>query len=545
MENRYNLVDEKWIMSNVGMVSLMDCFTNDEIYTVGGTITQKLCLLKLFFAIGQASNDFDDVDAIAEAGIETVRKNIINYLNEHRDQFWFYGDRPFLQFPKLAEFDKDKYFVEYEINKFDESAASGGNGVYVDTQKKEHYSDSDKAHLLMVLLGSPVKNKIFMGNKKMVQFASSKYIKAAAVKNNAIVSANNSCVGFFCGNRGMLHGFVAGESIMQSVFVNILPNDEIDEIVSSNPYLEEKGVPPWEIEDLHEEHEYKNTYYAYLVPMNRFALFNDSDSMFRCTEGIQYYTPKGSGAELQLDYEFMQSQLDIFVYNVEIIKSKKKSDDKIVKRIAVAPEQRESVLYSLRPFVEYNIGKKTTVYNTMINHSHDLLTEIFGSDRKNWRDYSIEYIGTEYETNNGSTYRIGYVDKTFGYDRMICRDENRLKQIANFIGDGNYDIENPKNDKAYAIINRTIGKLKRFYKQFTKNDEAEFIEKDRFFQMCRCLIRDIEKRAVSSETFDEQAELDKFSRDVNKLAQKEIHIDSCYDRGRKMEIAYNVGLFLG
>lgn len=560
IENRYNLIDEKWILSNVGRVSLMDCFTNDEIREIGGAATQKLCLLKLLFAIGQASNSFDSVDEIASAGIEAVRENIVSYLNDHYDQFWMYGERPFLQFAKLADFDPNQYFVKYNMNLFDENAASGNNGVYVDSQVKNTYDDADKANLLIVNLGSPVKAKpkSLDGEKKSagkvekqnVQFTTNKkYVKKATIKSEKVVTGDNLCCGFFNGGgSGILHGFVTGKSIMQTVYVNILSDDEISSLTKAT----EKGVAPWEIDDLDEEHDYKETYYAYLVPMNRFMLFNESNTDFRCTEGIQYYNIEGTGKDMTMKNDFIASQPDIFVYNYKklVKKSKKGNDEYEFVRTLVAPNQRESVIYSLRPFIESHKGNKEDVYNGMINHSSALLSILEKNGGCVRKEYGIEYVGTEYKNQSGSTSRIGYADKRFGYGTKIGSDEKRLVEIANFIGDTTIDFGNPKADPkcACAIIERTVNNLKRFYLDYVyKSGDSKMSIKDvkfsenEFRQKCRCLLRGAEMRSVNG-NFDINEELENFKKSVDELAREEIGISNCHDRGRKIEIAYNVGL---
>lgn len=532
IEKHYNLIDEKWILSNVGRVSLMDCFTNDEIQEIGGTATQKLCLLKLLFAIGQASNVFDSVDEIASAGIEAVRENIVSYLNEHHDKFWLYGERPFLQFAKLADFDPNQYFVKYNINLFDENVASGSNGVYVDSQVKNTYDDADKANLLVVNLGSPVKVKS-KGSKEEVKFTARKYVKRATIKNEkGLCSGENLCCGLLNGGgKGILHGFVTGKSVMQTVYVNILSDDEIFGLNR----ITGKGVPPWEIDDLDEEHDYKETYYAYLVPMNRFMLFNESETDFLCTEGIHYYNIEGTGDKKKMKYDFIASQLDIFVYNDNDKRSKKGNDEYEFVRTLVAPEQRESVIYSLRPFIEHRKGNKEDIYNPMIKRSRTLLSILEKNGGCVKKEYGIEYIGTEYKNDSGSTYRIGYADKRFSYGTKIGSDEKRLDDIAKFIG-------NPKADPkcACAIIERTVNNLKRFYSDYTSIKDVKF-SKDEFRQKCRCLIRGAEMRSVNG-NFNINEELDNFKKAVDKLACEEIGISNCHDRGRKIEIACNAGL---
>ena len=45
MENKFNLIDEPCIPTNIGWASIKDCFNNDKIYHVGRTVTESICFI--------------------------------------------------------------------------------------------------------------------------------------------------------------------------------------------------------------------------------------------------------------------------------------------------------------------------------------------------------------------------------------------------------------------------------------------------------------------------------------------------------------------
>ena len=209
----------------------------------------------------------------------------------------------------------------------------------------------------------------------------------------------------------------------------------------------------------------------------------------------------------------------------------------------------------MRPFIESLQGMKEKSYNTMIKHFNKLLKALENNGNiANKHDYGIEYIGTEYEKDTyNATSRIGYVDKRFSYSTKIGRDENRFVEIADFIGDTTIDFSKPEEADpkcACAIIERTVHNLKRFYLDYIYKSNSEnnklTIEdvkfgEDEFRQKCRHFLRSIETRSING-NFNANNELEKFRKDVSKLVLQEIGIDNSYNRGRKIEIAFNVKL---
>ena len=97
MNNRFNLIDEGWIpVSNHGLVSLMQIFSDDSLKRLGGTPTHKLAVTKLLLAIAHAAGTPKDDFTWKEMGSEGLASCCRAYLEQHRSLFWLYGDKPFL-----------------------------------------------------------------------------------------------------------------------------------------------------------------------------------------------------------------------------------------------------------------------------------------------------------------------------------------------------------------------------------------------------------------------------------------------------------------
>ena len=102
MENRFNLVDEPWIpVTDHSRVSLRQIFSNPYYRSLGGTPVQKIALLKLLLAIGQAAITPRDKTEWEELGVQGLVKRCLQYLDKWYDRFYLYGERPFLQMPAV------------------------------------------------------------------------------------------------------------------------------------------------------------------------------------------------------------------------------------------------------------------------------------------------------------------------------------------------------------------------------------------------------------------------------------------------------------
>ncbi len=96
----YNLLDEHWIPIAGGEeASLKDVFAKPGLRALGGSVLEKIALLKLLQAIAQAACTPKDDEAWKSLGEEGMAKACLDYLETQRDAFWLYSPHPFLQYP--------------------------------------------------------------------------------------------------------------------------------------------------------------------------------------------------------------------------------------------------------------------------------------------------------------------------------------------------------------------------------------------------------------------------------------------------------------
>ena len=64
IKNDFNLIEDPWIpVAQIGLVSLRDAFSNQDLSALGGGVLEKIAIMKLLLAIAQAAytpRDDDD-----------------------------------------------------------------------------------------------------------------------------------------------------------------------------------------------------------------------------------------------------------------------------------------------------------------------------------------------------------------------------------------------------------------------------------------------------------------------------------------------------
>ena len=111
MENRFNLIDERWIpVENKGLMSLRDVFTDKACKKIYCRPLDRIALMKLLLAIGQSAFTPKDDEEWLNLGIDGFIKKISDYLSHHHDKFYLYGEEPFLQYNDLRFHSKCGYW---------------------------------------------------------------------------------------------------------------------------------------------------------------------------------------------------------------------------------------------------------------------------------------------------------------------------------------------------------------------------------------------------------------------------------------------------
>ena len=273
-ENKFNLIDEKWIpVTDKGKVSLRTIFTDETITALGGNPIEKIAVFKLLLAIAQSAYTPENETEWKKIGVKGVQDKILEYLDKHYDCFWLYGENPFLQM-KDAKKAKKYSFGESQM-----AIATGNTSVVTEIQAEKEIDDSEKAMLVLLLMG------FAFGGKK----ADNSVVLTSGYtgKTNEKGKPSTPKFGSSLGYQGMLHSFVFTTSILNSIYFNIFTQNRISEI---KIYPNGVGIAPWEKMPVGENDDIakslKSSYMGRLIPINRFVLI-DEDGIHN-TEGITH-----------------------------------------------------------------------------------------------------------------------------------------------------------------------------------------------------------------------------------------------------------------
>ncbi|MFA6784258.1 MAG: type I-E CRISPR-associated protein Cse1/CasA [Sphaerochaeta sp.] len=278
MNASFNLVEERWIpVASGNRCSLVEVFSEKTLRGVGGNPIVKISILKLLWAICQAAYTPQDIDDWFQMGTEGLQTAVLEYLKNHRDQFWLYGDHGFLQFPQFAKAKAQSYGALLPY------IATGNTTILFDNQRQQELSDAERAELLVTMQG------FAFGGKK--------------VDNSIILTegytgkSKSGKAGTSLGFLGFLHSFFEGDSILETCYLNLLT---LEDLSSLRIFPEGLGVPPWEMYPEGEDDEIakrlKASYMGRLVPLCRF-LFLDAEAV-HYSEGLLHLSYKEGVADL-------------------------------------------------------------------------------------------------------------------------------------------------------------------------------------------------------------------------------------------------------
>lgn len=273
MENRFNLIDEPWIpVADVGRVSLKEIFNNPELRALGGNPVQKIALTKLLLAIAQSAATPADDDEWRDMGWQGMANNCLSYLDKWHDRFYLYGDKPFLQMPAIKPAEvKTLGVVSPEVS-------TGNTTVMTESQQEQNANDAEKAVTLIVQMS------LGLGGKK----TDNSVVLTAGYrgKQNEKGKPASGKAGSAIGYMGLLHSFWLGESIAESLWLNLFTDEDIADLVMY-PTL---GVAPWENMPAGEDDDIaralKASLIGRLVPMGKFCLLADGGLHY--TDGIAH-----------------------------------------------------------------------------------------------------------------------------------------------------------------------------------------------------------------------------------------------------------------
>lgn len=274
MENRFNLVDQPWIpVADHGRVSLRDIFSNPQYRSLGGNPVQKIALLKLLLAIAQAAATPETEAEWQALGVEGLASRCLAYLDKWHDRFYLYGEQPFLQMPAIREAKVQSFGAVLP------EVSTGNTTVLSQIQVERRLSDADRALLLLSLMGFALSGKK-TDNSVVLS-------PGYAGKRNDKGKASTGKPGPSVGHMGFLHSFLLGNSLQQSLWLNLFSHSQIRQM---GIYASGLGVAPWESmpvgEDCAVARELRQSMQGRLLPLSRFCLLAEDGVHY--SEGIAH-----------------------------------------------------------------------------------------------------------------------------------------------------------------------------------------------------------------------------------------------------------------
>ncbi|MCL1603281.1 type I-E CRISPR-associated protein Cse1/CasA [Succinatimonas hippei] len=290
MKNNFNLVTDKWIDTDKGLASLYDLFFDTSYQRLTDNAFIKIGVFYLLRCIAQRSyTPVDDRD-FKLCSLPEFQQKVTEYLTDHKDLFYLYGDKPFLQFPVLKQYNSTK---KTSLGAFIPFVACGNTVCLTQYSVDKKLSDAQKAKVLVTvqavsLAGKRIDNSIVI---------TPGYKGKLSDKNKP----SSGCVSPFFGYSGALNSFFVGSSVADSVMRNLLTLEDIKKNAILSLGL---GKPCWELditgEDCPDAEVMRYSYLGRLVPLVRFC-YIDGDEI-TCTDGIKHLTEKDGVVPLSMTY---------------------------------------------------------------------------------------------------------------------------------------------------------------------------------------------------------------------------------------------------
>ena len=259
-EPRYNLVDESWIPvlrkdGTQDFVGLAELFSRaGEIADLAVRPHERVALMRLLLSLCYAVMDNGSLKR------DELATKVTGYLQQWRDSFWLYHpERPFLQIAGLKPNKKDTITP---FSKLDFALSSGNNAMLFDHVGERARPDT-KA-LAMALLSYQC-------------FSPGGLISQVRWRG---VETSKSSTDAPCIASSMLHVFIRGKDLADTLWLNIVPLRDLKRIYG---YLGEGwfGRPYWEKLPEHREHKEAvdnatKTFLGRLVPLSRAVLLREN-----------------------------------------------------------------------------------------------------------------------------------------------------------------------------------------------------------------------------------------------------------------------------
>lgn len=280
MKNSFNLLDEPCIpITSLGLKSLKEIFSNDQLEDIDADPILKIVLMKFFIAITQAVFTPENDEEYFSLKIPEFSKIVVDYLENNRDQFWLYGEKPFLQMNNAT------LTKRYSFSSLDPHIADGNSTILRSAQIQKTYSNAEKFHLLLKHTTAA------FGGKKPDN---------TIIFEQGYTKNKTGMPGPIVGSNGYLHNFIMADTLLSTIYINILTKEDINKYL---PFLQNGvGVPPWEqmptTEDCPVAKSLKKSLMGWLVPLSRYMWLGED--YVHITEGIQYPSHKEGAVQTSI-----------------------------------------------------------------------------------------------------------------------------------------------------------------------------------------------------------------------------------------------------
>jgi hypothetical protein len=424
----YNLVQEKWIETNHGYMSLIDVFNEGVLLT--STPLTKISIIKLLSAIttrvmGLSNLTSEDVFE----DIDDLRERIEQYLNMHIDRFNLYDDsHPFLQVPNLKKLG-DAELNHISIDLLDVASTDGKNTSILNKHQQPKSMDDRTIINLLITYLNFYKNKKGSVDNTLTCMES---IEKKEATYSHIAKGNEFLFQGKGTHRSLPSPMTKSSGTDKSSYDFSIKGDSLHVLVNFKDVLHttvllseraddiELGVPVWELNDISESSpELMNTHIASLLPMYRFVLIN----------GNTFIATNGAMSKLYSPTQVMDSENNPVSLNVNIPWNNLRNIPNII----------------------YNKTIKRSI--ELINYA---LNDVMYDD-----DYAnIELITPSIEVSSGEIYAIN-------------NDGNSISYDVNKLIKGNVVNETiTKNLVTLSDLLVSVNKFENTFKKLTENKSA-------------------------------------------------------------------------
>ena len=297
MKHGLNLAFDPWIpciRSNGSscLASLCQCCTDPKITDIAVRPHERVSLMRFFLCIAYAALDIPEDYTECRDCFKNISSKIKIYLESQKDSFeLFHETKPFLQIAELKltsspkqkskKNDDSESNINTSVAKLDFSLASGNSSILYD-----HDALNTNRKI-------PIE-KIALDLLTYQMFSPGGLIGQVTWKN--ILTSKTSCDAP-CISSSMVHTFIRGNNISETIVLNMLSVDELHSYTQLNTNW--KGVPIWDkfptsFNDKDAIYNATYTFIGRLVPLTRSILLKSDCTSMLLGDGLSYpsYTNK-------------------------------------------------------------------------------------------------------------------------------------------------------------------------------------------------------------------------------------------------------------